>query len=142
MAAPPKRPRPKRLSRTARSGRARATDTSPILRKALLAALEDGKGIDIVELDVARLCSFTDVMVVVTGNTGRQVNALVERMLDAGVKLGVKPIGVEGRETSEWVLVDFGDTVVHVMQKDARQLYELEKLWTELPQDGEVLEPT
>jgi len=106
------------------------------LQDAVRSALEDGKGIDITFLDVRQLCSFTDTMVVVTGNTGRQVNALVDRVLDAAAAKGFKPIGIEGRESAEWVLVDFGDLVVHVMQKDARQLYELEKLWSELPADG------
>ncbi len=108
------------------------------LRDVVLKALNDGKGIDVVVLDVRKLCSFTDTMVVVTGNTGRQVNALAQRVLEAALSLGVKPIGSEGRESNEWVLIDFADIVVHVMQKDARQLYELEKLWSELPTDGET----
>lgn len=124
------------VRKTTRS-RTRAADPAAALRKAILKALEDGKGIDVVVLDVRKLCSFTDTMVIVTGNTGRQVNALVQRVLEAAAALGVKPIGSEGRESSEWVLVDFADIVVHVMQKDARQLYELEKLWSELPADGE-----
>lgn len=119
-----------------------AKDPVALLRKAVLKALDDGKGIDVVVLDVRSLCSFTDTMVIVTGNTGRQVNALVERVIEGALTLGIKPIGVEGRESSEWVLVDFADIVVHVMQKDARQLYELEKLWSELPADGETATPS
>lgn len=122
--------------KTTRS-RTRTADPATTLREAILKAVEDGKGIDVVVLDVRKLCSFTDTMVIVTGNTGRQVNALVQRVLEAAAKLGVKPIGSEGRESSEWVLVDFADIVVHIMQKDTRQLYELEKLWSELPADGE-----
>jgi ribosome-associated protein len=106
------------------------------LEQAIVAALEDGKAIEPVVLDVKQLCSFTDVMVVATGNTGRHVNALVDRVIEAARLIGERTIGVEGRETNEWVLVDFGDVVVHVMQKDARALYELEKLWSELPADS------
>lgn len=130
--------KPSRTKRTDKRVERVAPDSPEVqLNKAVHTALEDGKGIDIVTLDVRGLCSFTDTMVVVTGNTGRQVNALVERTLEAVSTLGIKPIGVEGRESGDWVLVDFGDTVVHVMQKEARQLYELEKLWSELPADGE-----
>jgi len=128
-------------ARKATRSRAAAKDPVAQLRKAVLKALEDGKGIDVVVLDVRSLCSFTDTMVIVTGNTGRQVNALVERVIEGAGSLGIKPIGVEGRESSEWVLVDFADIVVHVMQRDARQLYELEKLWSELPADGETVTP-
>ena len=106
------------------------------LEQAIVAALEDGKAVEPVVLDVRQLCSFTDVMVVVTGNTGRHVNALVDRVIEGARLIGERTIGVEGRETNEWVLVDFGDVVVHVMQKDARALYELEKLWSELPADS------
>ncbi len=106
------------------------------LEQAIVAALEDGKAVEPVVLDVRQLCSFTDVMVVVTGNTGRHVNALVDRVIEGARLIGERTIGVEGRETNEWVLVDFGDVVVHVMQKDARGLYELEKLWSELPADS------
>jgi ribosome-associated protein len=126
-----------RVATTRKTPRSRSKDPATVLRDAILKALEDGKGIDVVVLDVRKLCSFTDTMVIATGNTGRQVNALVQRVLEAAAKLGVKPIGSEGRESAEWVLVDFADIVVHVMQKDARQLYELEKLWSELPADGE-----
>jgi ribosome-associated protein len=129
-----------RVRKTPR-GRTLSKDPIALLRKAVLKALDDGKGIDVVVLDVRSLCSFTDTMVIVSGNTGRQVNALVERVIEEALTLGVKPIGVEGRESSEWVLVDFADIVVHVMQKQARQLYELEKLWSELPADGETAEP-
>ncbi len=118
------------------------TPQLPKLEQAIVAALEDGKGIEPVVLDVRQLCSFTDVMVVVTGNTGRHVNALVDRVIESARLMGQRTIGVEGRETNEWVLVDFGDVVVHVMQKDARALYELEKLWSELPADTLQLVPS
>ncbi|MEZ5598176.1 MAG: ribosome silencing factor [Pseudomonadales bacterium] len=106
----------------------------PSLADVVTLALEDGKGVDIVTLDVRGLSSFTDTMIVATGNTGRHVNALVDRVLEATGKAGIKPIGHEGREHGEWVLIDYADLVVHVMQKDARALYELEKLWSELPE--------
>lgn len=119
-----------------RAKTAKQVPSTQKLEQAIVAALEDGKAIEPVVLDVKQLCSFTDVMVVVTGNTGRHVNALVDRVIEGARLIGERTIGVEGRETNEWVLVDFGDVVVHVMQKDARALYELEKLWSELPADS------
>ncbi len=108
------------------------------LKSQIVEVLEDSKAVDITVLDVAKLCSFTDHMVLASGTSSRHVNALVEHVVDAAKADGLRPIGVEGRETSEWVLVDFGDVVVHVMQKDARAFYDLERLWSELPDsDGE-----
>jgi ribosome-associated protein len=104
-----------------------------ILRDHVVRALEDLKGRDIVALDVTRATSVTDYMVIASGTSNRHVKALVEQVLESSKARGVPPFGVEGREAHEWVLVDLGDVVVHVMQKDAREFYDLERLWSELP---------
>lgn len=101
----------------------------------VVAALEDVKGLDIVCLDVRGLTDVTDTLVVASGNTTRQVKALAENVIERCRILGLRPIGVEGMDTAEWVLVDLGDLVLHVMLPATRAFYELEKLWSLRPED-------
>lgn len=101
----------------------------------VVAALEEVKGLDIVRLDVRGLTDVTDTLVVASGNTTRQVKALAENVIERCRVLGVRPIGVEGLDTAEWVLVDLGDLVLHVMLPATRAFYELEKLWSLRPED-------
>jgi len=99
------------------------------LKKLVVDALEDIKGGDIRVLDVRDKTSITDVMVIATGNSNRQVKALVDSVIEKSKKAGVGVLGVEGAEAGEWALVDLGDVVVHVMQPSIRDFYNLEKLW-------------
>ena len=94
-------------------------------------ALEDIKGMDIKVLDVIDKSSVTDIMIFASGNTSRQVKALANSVADKAKKAGSPALGVEGDEGNEWVLVDLGDVVVHVMQPKIREFYNLEKLWGE-----------
>ena len=94
-------------------------------------ALEDVKGIDIRVLDVIDKSSVTDIMIFASGSTSRQVKALANSVADKAKKAGSPALGLEGDETNEWVLVDLGDVVVHVMQPSIREFYNLEKLWGE-----------
>ncbi|MGJ8524645.1 Ribosomal silencing factor RsfS [Halomonadaceae bacterium LMG 33818] len=98
-------------------------------------ALEELKAQDIVQLDVAELTSVTDVMVVASGTSSRHVNAVANNVVEKLKGSGIQPLGVEGRDGSEWVLVDAGDVVVHIMIPETRKLYDLEKLWSDLPVD-------
>lgn len=98
-------------------------------------ALEDLKGNDITRLDVSELTSVTDVMIVASGNSSRHVAALANSVSTRVKEAGIQPLGVEGRSGSDWVLVDLGDVVVHVMMPETRKLYDLEKLWSDLPLD-------
>jgi len=107
------------------------------LRDHLVNALEDGKGQDILALEVYKLTPITDYMVLVSGTSNRHVKALVDQAVEAAKACGESPRGIEGRETYEWVLLDVGDVIVHVMQKDAREFYDLERLWSDLPADNE-----
>ena len=97
----------------------------------VIEALEDVKAIDTRVLDVRGKTSVTDVMVITSGNTSRQVKALVNSVVEKAKQAGLKPIGVEGEDIGEWALVDLGDVVVHVMQPGIRAFYNLEKLWGE-----------
>jgi ribosome-associated protein len=95
----------------------------------VIEALEDVKAIDIRVLDVREKTSITDLMIIATGNTNRQVKALIDSVIEKCKQHGVTPIGVEGKDIAEWALVDLGDIVVHVMQPSVRDFYNIEKLW-------------
>jgi len=99
------------------------------LKDTVLRALEDLKGTDIVEFDVRNMTSVTDVMVIASGTSDRHVKSLANAVVTTCKKAGVAPLGVEGEREGEWVLVDLGDVVVHVMQPRIREFYALEKLW-------------
>lgn len=100
------------------------------LKDLALEALDDLKGKDIVTLDVREMTGMTDLMIICTGTSNRHVKSLASNVASEAKKQGIMPLGVEGENGSEWVLVDFGDIVVHVMLAEARDFYELEKLWT------------
>lgn len=105
------------------------------LAAVVVAALEDIKGQDIVCLDVRGLTDVTDTLVVASGGSTRQVKALAEHVIEACRAAGIVPLGVEGMDSAEWVLVDLGDLVLHVMLPATRAFYELEKLWSLRPED-------
>jgi ribosome-associated protein len=112
--------------------------TPEVLRNLIIDALEDIKGRDVVVMDVTKLSDVTDYMIIASGTSNRHVRALVDQVVEATTEAGVKPLGVEGREANEWVLVDVGDALVHVMQAETRAFYDLERLWSELPADSET----
>lgn len=99
----------------------------------VLEALDDGKGQDVLALDVAHLTTIADHMIIATGTSARHVKALAQRVLDAAREQGIRPLGVEGREDAQWVLLDLGAVIVHVMQESARSYYDLERLWQDVP---------
>ena len=105
------------------------------LDEIIINALESVKGLDITSLDVTGLTDVMDTMVVVTGNTNRQVRALANAVTEDCKKAGFSSLGVEGDDVGEWVLVDMGDTVVHIMLPATRVFYDLEKLWSMRPAD-------
>lgn len=106
--------------------------THPLAQLAV-EALEDAKGQEIVVLDVSKLTDLMDAMVVASGSSTRQVAALVDRLLEWCRAAGIRPLGIEGLDAAQWVLVDLGDVVVHVMLPETRAFYELEKLWSVRP---------
>ena len=97
--------------------------------RAVVAALQDVKARDIVVFNVARQTAYFERVVIASGDSGRQVNALATRVQEAMKALGAHIAGVEGRRNGEWVLVDLGDIVVHVMHPAVRSYYNLEELW-------------
>ena len=102
--------------------------TDPVVQLALT-ALEELKAKDTTLLDVRGLTSTTDAMVISTGTSNRHVKALAQAVAEKCKHGGFRVLGVEGLDESEWVLVDLGDAVIHVMQAQARAFYQLEKLW-------------
>ena len=102
------------------------------LKKLVIDALEDLKGHHVVELDVRELTDVMDYLVIASGNSNRQVKSLADNVIEAAKGQGMRPLGVEGQSGAEWVLVDFGDVVVHIMLPATRNFYDLERLWSGL----------
>lgn len=94
------------------------------------AALEEMKAKDAVEIDVRGKTSIADYLVVVSGTSTRHVKSVADEVVKFSKKCGVMPLGVEGEREAEWVLVDLGDVIVHVMLPRVREFYALERLWT------------
>ena len=107
------------------------------LKDLVLQALDDLKGQKIVALDVERQTGLVNYMVVATGTSNRHVKALANTVVVESKKVGVQPLGVEGEPGSEWVLVDLGDIVVHLMLAETRAFYDIERLWSE----GKIIAP-
>ncbi|WP_026960691.1 MULTISPECIES: ribosome silencing factor [Aliagarivorans] len=100
--------------------------------------IEDMKGRDIIRLDVSELSSVTDTMVICSGNSKRHVKSIADNLREQAKHEELEVLGVEGDDEAQWVLVDLGDVVVHVMQDDARDFYQLEKLWSEPVAESKV----
>jgi ribosome-associated protein len=96
-------------------------------------ALEEIKGLDIIRLDVRRMTTVTDWMIVASGTSSRHVQALVDNVAEQAKAAGHRPTGIEGEGGGEWVLLDLQDALVHVMLPKVREFYNLEKLWSITP---------
>ena len=100
------------------------------LQQIVISALEEIKARDIEVIDTSQLTSQFERIIVASGDSGRQTRALAHNVLDRAYAAGVKVLGIEGEENGEWVLVDLGEIVVHIMQPAIRAYYRLEELWT------------
>ena len=118
--------RPSLLSPIAQRKTANATP----LRQHVINALEELKAKDIREIDVRGKTSIADLLVIASGTSARHVKSIADEVVKFAKKAGVMPIGVEGEREAEWVLVDLGDIIVHVMLPRIREFYGLERLWT------------
>ncbi len=107
-----------------------ATVSPDALRKTVLVALEEIKAKEVQEIDVRGKTSITDWMVIASGTSSRHVRSIADEVARQAKLAGCPPIGVEGEREAEWVLVDLGDVIVHVMLPRVREFYALERLWT------------
>ena len=95
----------------------------------VLTSLNDGKAIDIDLYDVKKLTSMSDYILIASGRSRRQVSALADKLIQTVKENKFETLGVEGKTEGEWVLVDLGDIIVHIMHPGSREYYQLEKLW-------------
>lgn len=100
------------------------------LQVLVIQALEDLKAKEIVCLDTADISSVMSRVVIASGTSTRHAKAVANSVVMSAKEAGLQPLGVEGQANGEWVLIDLGDIVVHVMQQETREFYELEKLWS------------
>ena len=105
----------------------------PLAVKMTVKVSHDKKGEDINVLDLREISSFTDYFIIMHGNSSRQNLALYKRIDEELMKKSIKPLHVEGRESAEWILMDYGSFVIHIFSMKAREFYSLEKLWGDAP---------
>jgi ribosome-associated protein len=108
------------------------------LEKIIVSALEDIKGRDIQVINTTKLTSLFDRIVIASGDSNRQVKSLARNVFDKVREAGVEVLSTEGEDGGEWVLVDLGDVVVHVMHPTVRAYYNLEELWSGTPSSREA----
>ena len=101
------------------------------IKKIALKALDELKAENVLVLDVRKYASFTDFMIFASGKSTRHVKSIASEVIETAKKASLPTLGIEGEDVGEWILVDLGDVIVHVMLPDTRQFYELEKLWSE-----------
>ena len=118
-----------RRRRSPSAKRNKAAQTPRTVSQVVAHALDDLKAFETTFLDVRHLTTVTDAMAITSGRSDRHVRAIANAVIDQSKRAGFRPIGVEGANAGEWVLVDLGDLVVHVMLPRVREFYSLEKLW-------------
>lgn len=97
----------------------------------IVKACNDKKGFDIKGLDIRKLTTITDYFILVSGNSTTQVLSIADEIEEKMMKAGYELLGKEGKESSRWVLLDFGDIIVHIFHREDREFYDLEKLWAD-----------
>lgn len=129
--AAPRKPAPVAAKAVTRPRtRPKAVDPAERLRGVVLGALDNLKAKDVQEIDVRGKSSVADLLVIASGTSSRHVKSLADEVVKKAKQAGQPPIGVEGQREAEWVLVDLGDVIVHVMLPRTREFYGLERLWT------------
>jgi len=136
----PSSPRGNSTRKTGRAARAAAADEARKLALVVAAAALEKKALAVEILDVVGKVDYADFLVLMTGRSSRHVDSLAQEIEDACAKKKTRALSVEGTSTAAWVLIDFGDVVVHIFQEEARGLYDIEGLWLDakrLPVPGQ-----
>ena len=97
--------------------------------KRVLEVLEEIKAVDPVLMDVGGISGFADAMIVATGTSTRHIRSMHDALVSAVKEMEISLLGVEGKESNDWILIDLGDLIVHLMRKETRKFYDLEKFW-------------
>lgn len=122
-------PEQQRVSSKRSAASGAPSQSSTVLQRLVRDTLDDMKAMDVVALDVRHLTAITDAMFVASGRSDRHVRAIAEAIVERSGQAGIKPLGIEGMEGGEWVLIDLSDVIVHVMIRRTRDFYDIEKLW-------------
>jgi len=109
------------------------------LKTIILNTLDSNKALDIVSIDLANKSSMADFMIIASGTSSRHIQALSEQVLETFKKNGVQNCKIEGKESSDWKLIDGIDVIVHIFNSEKRKFYELEKMWSELIPKEKIL---
>ena len=99
------------------------------LKKTIINSLEDIKAVGPVAIDVTKISSLTDYMVIASGTSNRHITAMSERVIEGLKEINIPDIKIEGQGGDDWLLVDAGDVIIHLMSSEAREFYDLESLW-------------
>lgn len=110
------------------------TDPGRALAEAAVAALEEVKAVDIALIDVRGKTALTDYLVIASGNSERHLATLKDAVVECASARRVRPLGVEGERSSDWILIDLADCVIHLMRPAARAFYDLERFWSVGPE--------
>lgn len=119
----------KPVAKAARKTATRSTRSVPSVLRVVEAALADMKAVDVRVLDVRGMSDVADFMVIASGNSDRHLRSIADRVVQMAKASGQRPLGIEGEQQGEWVLVDLPDVMVHVMLPRTREFYQLEHLW-------------
>lgn len=120
----------KKNSILTKSNRKKIEKFSPSdLKKIIVTTLKDHQATDILVLNIKKLTDIADYMIIATANSTIHVKTLIEKTSEKLTSIYLKPIGIEGDDAREWMLIDFGDLIVHIMLENTRKFYSLEKLW-------------
>jgi len=109
------------------------------LKKIIIKTLDSNKALDIVTIELANKTSIADFMIIASGTSSRHIQALSEQVLEKFKNNGIKNCQIEGKESSDWKLIDGIDVIVHIFNPEKRKFYELEKMWSELIPKERVL---
>ena len=109
------------------------------LKKKIITTLDSNKALEVVSIDIANKSSIADYMIIASGTSSRHIQALSEQVLEKFKSNGIQNCKIEGKDSSDWKLIDGMDVIVHIFNQEKRKFYELEKMWSELIPKEKIL---